>query len=300
MNLYRNPYENLNNGRWLKTNFHIHAGTGPGTCGANPIPVVLDLYRQLKFDALCISNHDMYTDTSSFGDEKLFLVQGVEYTNNPNPHMLTIGVSRTLHELPHQEAINETLKMGGFTILCHPNWKYRGFFSDEQIDALTGYAGVEIINMCVYRDTGSGLATDTWDHLLKQGKLVYGFGSDDLHWLTDADRSSTYIYAKSRDYAGIKDAVDCGRLFASTGIVLEYLELAESTIKVKAKFPNDTYINKFIYRFVSGNGTVKESFGEYAEYIITNEDYVRAEVIAENGAMLFTQPVYKTDFFKKA
>ena len=26
--MYKNPYENLNNGEWMKTNFHTHAGTG--------------------------------------------------------------------------------------------------------------------------------------------------------------------------------------------------------------------------------------------------------------------------------
>jgi len=47
--MYHNPYENLNNGRWLKTNFHTHAGTGEGTCGKYPIDFVLDLYRGLNY-----------------------------------------------------------------------------------------------------------------------------------------------------------------------------------------------------------------------------------------------------------
>lgn len=296
--MYHNPYENLNNGQWLKTNFHTHAGTGEGTCGRYPIDFVLDLYRSLNYGALCISNHDIYTDTaaSQIAGDKLYLIQGVEYTGR-HEHMLTVGINKSLHDLSHQEAISETVKQGGFTILCHPNWQRKEYWQREKIDVLRGYAGIEIINMLIYRLSGSGLATDTWDYLLRQGKLIFGFGNDDFHIPTDAGRSYTDIYAKSKDFAGIKEAVDNGRFIASTGLSLEYLELNDNNIRIKAKFPTETYIDSFSYRFITENGTADESYGETGEYKINGENYIRVEITAENGAMLFTQPVYKKEFF---
>jgi hypothetical protein len=71
-------------------------------------------------------------------------------------------------------------------------------------------------------------------------------------------------------------------------------------IRVKAAYLNETYVNTFIYRFITENGTVKESTGEVGEYALNNEKYVRIEVIGENGAMLFTQPVYRKECISKA
>ena len=156
---YKNPYGDLEGGKWIKANFHTHAGTGEGTCGRHPINEVLDLYRALGYGAVCISNHDVYTDTSAFSDDNLYLVQGVEYS--PAEHMLTIGVNKSLHGLPHQDAIDETVKQGGFAVLNHPNWPRKESWPRDKIDALRGYAGIEVINMLVYRLSGSGRATDT-------------------------------------------------------------------------------------------------------------------------------------------
>ena len=295
--MYYNPYENLNNGCWLKTNFHTHAGTGEGTCGRHSIDFVLNLYREINYGAICISNHDLYTDTSSLSDDKIYLIQGVEYSRNE--HMLSIGVNKSLHDLPHQEAIDETIKQGGFTILCHPNWIHKEFWAFKKMDALQGYAGIEIINMLIYRLSGSGLATDTWDYILKQRKLIYGFGNDDFHIPTDAGRSYTDIYVNSKDFAGIKEAVDKGRFTASTGIGLEYLELKDNVIQVKAQFKTETYVKSFNYKFISENGVISQSYGETGEYEIQDENYIRIEVTAEHGAMLFTQPIYKKEFFDR-
>jgi len=328
--MYVNPYENLEGGRWVKTNFHTHAGTGEGTCGRHPIDFVLGLYRELNYGALCISNHDLYTETSGYSDEKTFLIPGVEYSQNE--HMLTIGAKKSLHELPHQEAIDETVNSGGFVILCHPNWIRKEYWPRVKIDALSGFAGLEILNMLIYRLQGSGLAVDTWDYLLRQGKLVFGFGSDDFHIPTDAGRCYTGIYttgggfgavnsaigggfgvvnsavgdgfgavnsAVGDGFGAVNSAVGEGRFVASTGVDLDYLNLSGGVISVKAKFPTDTYINAFMYRFITENGVAAFSYGKTASFELGGENYVRVEAIAENGAMLFTQPVYKREFFHK-
>jgi len=135
------------------------------------------------------------------------------------------------------------------------------------------------------------------DYILKQGKLAFGFGDDDFHAPFDAGRGYTEIYTKAKNYEGIKEAVDNGRFTASTGLSLEYLDLKDGVIKVKAGFPTETYVNSFGYKFITENGTVSETYGETGEYAINGENYIRVEAIGENGAMLFTQPVYKKSFF---
>ncbi len=184
--------------------------------------------------------------------------------------------------------------------MCHPNWQRKEYFPMSKMNALTGFTGIEIINMLIYRLNGSGLATDAWDSLLSQGKLVYGFGNDDFHEFHDAGRSANIIYVKEAGFNGIKKAVQNGEFIATTGLYLDYLSLENNTITVKAKFPTDTYIDTFTYRFIGENGTVlKTEHCTLATYCLTDEPYVRVEATAENGFMMFTQPVYNECLFKK-
>ena len=154
------------------------------------------------------------------------------------------------------------------------------------------------MNMVIYRLSGSGLATDTWDYLLSQGKMIYGFGNDDFHILTDAGRSFNLIHCDDLSYNSMKKAIDRGEFCASTGLYPEYLKLENDIIKVKVKFPIPTYIDTFTYRFITENGeVVSVQNGSSAEYKLNGEKYVRVEAIGENGAMIFFQPIYLTEKF---
>jgi hypothetical protein len=294
---YVNPYENLTDGKWMKANFHTHAGTGPGTCGANPIDVVVNTYKHLKYDVLCISNHDLFTDTSEYTDDRILMIPGVEYSRSE--HMLTIGVDRSLHESVHQTAIDITNEIGGFTVLCHPNWGRKGYWSHDKMMSLQGYKGIEVLNMLIYRLSGSGLAADAWDYLLSNGRLVYGFGNDDFHAIPDAGRSFNVIFAKEPSFRALKESIDKGSFCASSGLYPEYLHLEDNIIRVKARYPIATYVDEFTYRFISENGKVLDvQFGKEGVYNLTGEKYVRVEAIGENGAMLYFQPVFQESFLK--
>ena len=91
----------------------------------------------------------------------------------------------------------------------------------------------------------------------------------------------------------MKAAVESGALCASTGLLPEYLLLEGDTIRVKAKYPVETYVDTFTYRFLTAGGKVLSvQQAQEARYTLSGESYVRVEVQGENGAMLFFQPVY--------
>jgi hypothetical protein len=296
---FHNPYDDLApGGSWVKCNFHAHAGTGPGTCGGNPTPSVVAAYKAAGYGALCISNHDLSTDTSAYADG-ICMIPGVEYS--ADPHMLTIGVSESLHALPHQEAIRRTRAAGGFAVLCHPNWIRKEYWPWEKLDGLEGFVGLEVINMLIYRLQGSGLAADTWDHVLSRGRLVYGFGNDDFHLWQDLGRSFTSLWSASPTWEGIRMSVRRGAFVASTGPLLEYLRVEDGRIRVKARMPIETYVDSFRYRFIGRGGEVlAEAAGPEAVYRLTGEEmYVRVEAMAENGSLLFCQPVCRTGLFDR-
>lgn len=298
--MYINPYDTSFNvkGVWLKSNFHTHAGTGRDTCGAYEIDDVVTLYKEAGYSVLTISNHDIFSDVSYYQMKNgITILNGYEYSQDP--HMLCIGVSDVVTGT-HQEAIDECLKQGGFAILCHPNWQRKEYWPWEAVDALHGYTGIEIYNGVIFRLDGTGLATDTWDYLLSQGKLAWGFGSDDFHRWYDLARAWNVIYSQSNKHEHVKASVRSGSFYVSTGLILTEFAFNGGKIKITA-VAKDTYIKEYKYIFIGKNGQVlDEQYGEHGEYQLKgNEPYVRVQIISEHGAMLWTQPVYKNELFQR-
>ncbi len=299
--MYINPYENINeSGKWYRSNFHAHAGTGEGTCGAYEINEVVSLYKEAGYDLLTISNHDLYSDVSDFQNKHdIVLINGFEYSQDH--HMLCVGVEELI-EAKHQKVIEKTCKQGGFVILCHPNWKNwkkKRYWPWEEIDNITGYSGIEIFNSLIFRLEGNGLATDTWDYLLSQGKLIWGFANDDFHRWYDLAKAWNMIYSSTADHQSLVNSIQKGNFYASTGLSLYDFKLNNDEIYIKAGAKN-SHIEKYKYKFIGKNGKVlKEKTGKKAKYHISGDElYIRIKVISEHGAMLWTQPVYRKESFK--
>lgn len=292
--MYENPYGILQQeeGRWIKTNFHTHAGIcEKGNCGELPANQVIEAYRRAGYGALALSNHNIYIGKQPV-TEGIEILDAVEYSKHP--HMLQIGVG-DYWDTTHQQAIENTVAAGGFVILCHPNWQHKEYWKWADIDALQGYTGIEILNPVIYTLKGSGLALDTWDYLLSQGKRVWGFGDDDFHQWRDIERAYNVIYTKSASYEDIKEAVQRGSFYVSSGVALKEISFDGQTLSVTACGFTESYITQFDYRFIGQSGRVlAESHGESATYRLDgSEPYLRVEVTGEQGAKMFLQPIMK-------
>ena len=285
----------IRDGRWMRCNFHTHAGTGPGTCGSHGLEEVIDAYRRARYDILCVSNHDLFTPTEHLSSE-MKLIHGVEYSTHP--HMLTIGVEKHWGS-DHADTIRLANEAGGYVILCHPNWMGAGYWSDEALSGTSGYRGIEILNPVIYRLSGTGFACDTWDRLLSRGKLVFGFGNDDFHIWYDLGRSWTMIYAASGSWSELKMAMEAGRMYVSSGLRLDTLELDGGLVHVRAGYFTETWVNRFRYDLIGENGMKLGSVeGEEADFRLRGDEaYVRVEVTSEEGFKLFTQPIYDDSRF---
>ena len=291
--MYINPYEVMNqsNVHQLKANFHTHAGTGPGTCGAYDVEEVIKLYREAGYKVLTISNHDIYTNTQKFqGVYDMVLLNGFEYSQDK--HMLCVDCNDVIFGTK-QEVINQTNKDDGFVILCHPNWRKPKHWKRKEINSLDSYTGIEIYNGVIFRLRGTGLATNIWDYILSQKKVVWGFANDDLHRWYDLARSWNVIVTDKEDRDSVKNAIKRGSFYASTGLHLIEFSFDDNIIKIQANKVN-THIKKNTYIFIGKNGGIlSQQIAEKGEYQLRGRElYVRVQVISEHGAMLWTQPVY--------
>lgn len=298
--MYINPYYELKTckGQWLKANFHTHAGTGEGTCGAYKVDDVVALYKETGYNVLTISNHDSYLDMMTNQSQySIVMFNGFEYSQDR--HMLCLDAGNIIFGT-YQEVIDECKKQGGFTVLCHPNYLDKEYWPWKEIDALRGYEGIEIYNGTIFMASGSGLATDTWDYLLSQGKLVWGFANDDFHRWYDLARAWNMIYTPSENHGAVKNSILGGCFYTSTGLILKEMVLINDTIRISAS-AKDTYVKNYRYLFIGKDGQIlSEQNSDYGEYHMTGyELYVRVQVISEHGAMLWTQPIYKKEMFEK-
>jgi len=294
--MYRSSYEALKNGngKWLKANFHTHAGVKKeqGPCGIHPLDDVVDAYKKANYNVLAISNHNLYVSREKEYKD-INIIDAIEYSNDP--HMLLIGVNE-FHNVPHQEAINRTLVSGGFVILCHPNWQHQEYLSYDLLDTLTGYTGMEIMHgKQYYYPPGSSLALDKWDYILSKGKKTWGFGNDDFHEYVDTGRVYNMIYAKSANYEDIKEAVSSGCFYVSNGVALKEYSLEDDLLYVKAGYFKETYIKNFDYKITGAEGGVlyKAECESVHFKIPKNEPYIRVEVTADYGAKMYLQPVFR-------
>ncbi len=297
--MYYNPYSLLNtqNYKWIKTNFHTHAGVcEKGNCGELPMNEVIEAYKKAEYEALAISNHNIYIPWENEYPD-INIIDAVEYSKHP--HMLLIGI-REYEDIPHQEAIYRTVDKGGFVILCHPNWMKKGYWDWNDLEKIDGYLGIEILNPVIYTLKGSGLALDAWDYLLSGGKKVFGFGNDDFHQWRDLERSFNVIYAKSNSFRDIKEAVQKGSFYVSNGVALSDFNFDGKTVTVEASLFVETYVEEYEYRFIGLNGVeLYKHQGKSASYDIDiSEPYLRIEITAEHGAKMFLQPLLDSDYFK--
>ena len=90
----------------------------------------------------------------------------------------------------------------------------------------------------------------------------------------------------------IKDAIQRGDFYASTGVELKDYQASPKQITIKME--ENQFQTKYRTQFVGKNGRLlQDSTANPATYIVKgDEGYVRARVIDSNGKMAWTQPVF--------
>jgi hypothetical protein len=313
--MYTNPYEGVwhAEGQWLKANFHIHAvpdggklGTfklGRYTVSSKHVSSVIAAYKDAGYDVLMIANQGFFLDTQKYASANdILMVNGIEYVERDG--ILFIGIKEFIEGKP-QEAIDSCRRQGGLAVLCHPNWMAEDGtppkLTHETMYGLRNFVGIEILTAGIFtRFKGSGLATNVWDEYLSAGKLVWGFANDDFHTWFDIDRGWNVVFSQKRDFQEIKNAIEHGRMYASSGLVLREFSFEGNSLKIGANHERSP-IEQITYRFIGEGGrTLQESTGVTAEYRFKgNEQYVRVCAASDNGAMLWTQPIFDANRLRR-
>ena len=217
-------------GEWFRGNLHTHTDASPDAAWS--LETVVAVYADRGYDFVVVTDHDVATPVETVDD--VTLLPGIEVTAN-GTHVVCLGTDDVVS--PHadrQRVLDEATAAGGIGILPHPNWgPDYAHYSQSALEALDGYAGIEIYNGASRDGRGRPAATDRWDRLLSAGRVVWGYAADDAHADDDVGAAWTVVQAPTATPMAILDALRAGRCHASTGVAIEAITVEAGSVTVE-------------------------------------------------------------------
>ncbi len=281
-------------GIWLRGNLHTHSTESDGV---RPPQLVADDYAARGYDFLAISDHDTFTDPSSYETSALITIPAVETSAN-GPHVLHLPATQAVEPVEdRQEVIDAITDDGGVAIPAHPNWQPSfDHWSIDLLSEIEGYVGIEIYNGLVEQHPGDARATDVWDQLLSSGRRVWGYANDDAHRPWEVAKAWNVVQVHERTRPAILDALAHGRSYASTGVTIESIRVDDGVIDLETT--NATRID-----LISDHGVVQQRIdGPAATFRVPDQlvhhgpdfSYIRVECRGAGGVQAWTQPFFLT------
>ena len=206
-------------------------------------------------------------------------------------------------------AVDRALALGGLAQLNHPNFEHGADASVLIALARRGLALVEIANQAV--DSGNEgdarhPSTEAlWDAALVEGARVWGTATDDAHHYGDAaqvrarggtayvgDRGFVMVRA-DRTEGAIRAAVTAGDFYASTGVVLERLEVSAQAIDLAVRASRSPYV----FEVIADGRVVRTEAGTALHVdprsVAPGARYVRVRISDASGQRAWTEPVMR-------
>jgi hypothetical protein len=286
-------------GAWYKGCTHTHTTESDG---AKAPQEVVAAYADAGYDFIFLTDHDRITGTRDLDPMGRLLIPGAEYywpapDNSVHYHLVALGPSGPPAMLPRdaagvQQAVDLIRRTGALVVLAHPYWCG---LTHEQVVGLEGLAGIEVFNGVCHVEVLRGLSSVHWDDLLASGKRLWGFAADDTHWRNPLDTAGCWIMVKAaaRTPEAILDAIGRGRFYASNGPVFHDIRVEGKQLTVSC---SPAQVVNFMAHHSRGR-TVRAGgepiVGETYE-IRGDERYLRIEIVAPDGTMAWSNPIYIT------
>ncbi|MBQ7257568.1 MAG: PHP domain-containing protein [Abditibacteriota bacterium] len=323
--------------KYLKGQLHLHTTKSDGTGSPN---MVAQGYREKGYDFIVITDHGTNYNPYDLIEKRddFLCIPGAEWDsgNWVNSQYLGKGVQIHLNALCYlgdfnqyknvncsvSDNINAFLKeiyrVGAIPTVNHPNWNMPDPFAFDYRDLMEiDYPYIlEVKNCCVDNYSEGNLVIEsmeyTWDVLLTAGKKVLCTFDDDAHHyavevrkLTDMFhvpfQSAVMVYAELTENC-IKEALQKGDFYATTGIEFEKYEVSDKGIYVKIKdqgISKSKFNHDMVYNIVFKGrmGRPLAWFtgleGEYIFKHIPDEEYVRVKAYNTNYDCAMTQPIFQ-------
>jgi len=278
------PYLAAPGAVWLRGNLHTHTTRSDGRGSPQE---TIEAYARLGYDFLALSDHDLPADYSGLDPRGMLLLPCSEVSAGGG-HVLSVGCRGRIHPDPDRQKVIDAIRAeGGLAVLSHPNWEeHFNHYPFEELERLTGYAGLEVFNGCILELFGSELASDKWDRLLALGRRVWGCAHDDTHRLERSGRGWNVVLARKRSAEAVLEALAAGSFYASSGVAIKDIRTDGSRLIVTAPDAEGIEAIGVLGRrlaWVEGPELVFDASA-------CPEPFFRVECLGRAGRMAWTQP----------
>lgn len=276
---------------FYKANLHTHSTISDGTLSPTQVK---DTYKELGYQILAITDHNITVDHSSMTEPDFLMLTGVEINvNHPNNrpgfdgkscHLNLIAKrpdnlwspAKAYHNFPagleyeekmqfeemdlqhNPESINTMIakanEMGFLVMYNHPTWSCHSY---PDYASLTGLWGMELRNSeCCLLGNNENNAR-VFSDLLNLGNKLYPVGTDDMHRLKAAGLSWIMVGAPRLCYDSVITALEKGDFYMSCGPEIHSLEIEGNTLKITCS---------------DARHIALESHGRFARYVSAEGD----------------------------
>lgn len=318
-----------NCGNWYKGNLHSHTTISDGMLTPEQN---VKLYQDNGYSFLCLSEHDIYIDhRAEFNQEHFIMLPGIEASailyrqkgineryrvhhlhgilgttamqaaapEGLFTHMQYVPPKKFFGEWTGAQAsqeINDMLRAHGcVTTYNHPIWSR---VEEQEFIYTEGLSALEIFNFNTVQESNTGYDVVYWDRMLRMGKRINAFASDDNHnegLFEDSCGGWICVQAPELSHDSIVQNFIDGNYYSSSGPGIYDWGVRDGRAWIDC-----TEVNRV--NFIAGNiindGTTvlgepcKDSLC-HAEYQLKgHETYVRAEVTDKYGRTAWTNPIY--------
>jgi len=291
-------------GRWYRGVWHCHTTESDGARSADE---VVAWYGERHYDFLAITDHNKITAAPARRRPGgPLLVPGVEIDAGQSQigtsfHILGIGLRAMIelpketvarHALPVQSVIDRLRAAGATVFIAHPYWS--GLVAAD-LAPLREVAGIEVYNANTDVDIAKGYSGVQWDDCLTRSRALWGVANDDAHWRF-GDHGKGWTMLRSEEALApesVAAALAAGSFYASTGAVLDDVAFDGETATVRIAAPGAREV-RFICDHRWGHRVQADGvpLREASHTLRGRERYLRLEVVAPDGGMAWTNPLF--------
>jgi hypothetical protein len=305
-----NPYQKMDSTHWEKGNFQVQSKAWLGVTSGrhNSNPAIFNVYRQLGYDIIAISD---YMKINRYNEGKDGYLPTYEHGYGiRKTHQVCIGADKVnwidypfYQNIHHkQHIINVLRKNNRIVTLAHPDLR-DGYLIDD-MKHLNNYDLIEVLNEIRF-------SIKHWDAALSAGHAKFILANDDAHDIynpSEVGRICTFINTPTLKADDIITALKSGNAFGAD-IAMEqgddFVMKAENHKKIpllnSVSVNGDTITVSVseeakMFSFIGQNGILKKAVPDTtaAFYILQKEDtYIRTEILFNDGNRFFLNPVFR-------
>ena len=281
-------------GQWYKAALHAHTTSSDGRLSPTEL---IAWYRARDYHVLAVTDHRRVTDVHGLSTDDFLALPGVEWhggriEEGTYYHILLLDIQKPAEmplDVSMQEAVQVACAAGALVFAAHPYWSGQ---TSEQLVNADGILGLEIYNAIAHVRKGLGISAVHWDESLARGWFLYGLAVDDLHDpAIEGDGGWMWIKAPALTASAIRQALEQGAFYASTGPAIHDVQVQDGTVTVRC-----SPVVSIGFMATAFHGTLVqappgETFQEARYTLNGKERYLRVECTDVVGRRAWSNPM---------